>query len=389
LSSARLGAPLAARLRERRAEIEAATLARVYAISDPTEVEDPAYVAGLRAAVSAGLDYGLAAIEAPRARGPLPGPVPAELLAQARYAAGLGVSLDTVLRRYFAGYTVLGDFIVAEAEQEGEIAAPELQQALRGEAALFDRLVAAVAEEYSREAEGPSRGAEQRRAARVRMLLGGELVDTSEFDYDFAAHHVGVLGTGATAEDAIRQLASRLDRRLLIVRPTEEVVWAWMGGRLEIAWSDLQTIASSSVWEGAPLALGEPTTGLTGWRLTHLQAKAARPFALRRGGIVLYSSVAILASLLQDDLFATFLRDLLKPFEEDRDGGKTARETLRAYFAAERNVSSAAAALGVSRRTVANRLRAIEERFGCPLGGIGVEMELALRLDQLETAAEP
>ena len=57
------------------------------------------------------------------------------------------------------------------------------------------------------------------------------------------------------------------------------------------------------------------------------------------------------------------------------------RETLRAYFAAERNVSSTAAALGVDRRTVTNRIRAIEDLFGRPLKDFATELETALRLD--------
>ena len=63
-----------------------------------------------------------------------------------------------------------------------------------------------------------------------------------------------------------------------------------------------------------------------------------------------------------------------------RDGGKDARDTLRAYFAAERNVSSTAAALGVDRRTVRNRIRAIEDLVGRPLNLIAADLEIALRV---------
>ncbi|HWC47817.1 MAG TPA: helix-turn-helix domain-containing protein, partial [Solirubrobacterales bacterium] len=91
--------------------------------------------------------------------------------------------------------------------------------------------------------------------------------------------------------------------------------------------------------------------------------------------------VAVLASLLRDDLGATSLRQLyLEPLESMRDGGKAARETLRAYFATQRNVSSTAAALGVDRRTVTNRLRAVEELFGRPLADFATDLEMALRL---------
>jgi DNA-binding PucR family transcriptional regulator len=73
----------------------------------------------------------------------------------------------------------------------------------------------------------------------------------------------------------------------------------------------------------------------------------------------------------------------LAPLAAERDGGAVARRTLRAYFAAERNISSTAAALGVDRRTVRNRLRAIEELLGRPLGEAAPDLEVALRLEQL------
>ena len=118
------------------------------------------------------------------------------------------------------------------------------------------------------------------------------------------------------------------------------------------------------------MTVGEPAEGLAGWRLSHRQAKAALPIAerARRAGRPLRGRRP-LASVLRDDLVAASLRQLyLEPLEATRDGGSVARETLRAYFAAERNVSSTAAALGVDRRTVTNRIRAIEDLFGRPLG---------------------
>lgn len=86
-------------------------------------------------------------------------------------------------------------------------------------------------------------------------------------------------------------------------------------------------------------------------------------------------------------MLATSLQNLyLEPLAEERDGGEVARETLRAYFAAQRNVSSAAAALGVNRHTVSNRLRAIEVRLGRSLTASGTEIEAALCLAELPLA---
>lgn len=55
------------------------------------------------------------------------------------------------------------------------------------------------------------------------------------------------------------------------------------------------------------------------------------------------------------------------------------RQTLRAWFAVGHN----AAALGVHEQTVAQRLRAVEERTGRPVASRRAELETALRLRDL------
>ena len=170
-----------------------------------------------------------------------------------------------------------------------------------------------------------------------------------------------------------------------------DLAWAWLGGAQPLS-SRRASEALAGRWpEGALLALGEPGEGPDGWRLTHRQARAAFGVAQRKTeGPVRYADVALLVSVLQDDLLATSLRSLyLEPLAVGRDGGARLRETLRAYFAAGRNVSSAAAALGVTRRTVTNRLHAVEELLGCPFSAVGVQLDLALDLEELEDPRAP
>ncbi len=353
---------------------------RVYAISDPHDVADPGYLQGLNAALAAAIDYRLAVVEVGERQAPA---VPPVLLAQARLDARDGVPLDTVLRRYFAGNTLFGDFLVEEAER-AEVSGAALRRLLGAQATLSDRLLEAVSEEHVREAKNrPTSAAEWRREC-VKSLIAGELVDHSQLGYDLDAHHLALMAKGEGAPEAMRVLAGKLDRRLLAVRREEEPVWAcWLGGwsplEAEQALRALGEISLDRVF----VTVGEPGEGLTGWRLSHRQAKAALPIAERREQSVLrYADVALLASILRDDLVATSLRQLyLEPLERARDGGKVARETLRAYFAAERNLSSSAAVLGVDRRTVTNRIRAIEDLFGRPLKDFATELETALQLD--------
>lgn len=377
-------ADLTARLAARRPEIEQAVLTRVYAVSAPTESRDPEYIEGLRTAIPAALDYALAVVE--RGEESAPSPPPA-LLAQTRLAARNGIGLDTVLRRYSAGYVLLSDFLVEEAEKSG-LRAADLQRLMRSQAAL-DLLLAAVGEEYSREAEKRPSTSEQRRAERIERLLAGELLDASGLGYDFDGFHLGVVAKGLGVEEVLRSLATALDCRLLTVCRGEGAMWAWFGGRQALDIDELSRQVSAQWPAQATLAIGESGEDLPGWRFTHRQARSALPVALRGSEpVVRYADVALLASTLQNDLLATSLRRLyLQPLEGERDGGEAARETLRAYFKAGRNVSSAAAALGVNRNTVASRLRAIEEAIGRQLSSCGPELEAALRLAELSGPA--
>jgi hypothetical protein len=378
-------AELLERLEARRPEVEQAVLARVYGISDPGEISDPAYFSGLQAAVVVAIEFGFAAIGSPvghrRQRAPV------ALLAQARLAARNGVRLDVVLRRYAAGYALLGDYLVDEAKHLG-LDPAVLKQIQREQAGYLDHLLGAVGEEYAREQIDRPLTSNQRRAELVEGLLAGELIDSSELAYPLDGWNLGVVASGSHAGEVLRRLLGPLDRSLLVIERGERVAWGWLGGRRKPNLAEIGDAISNNLDQqsGFTLALGEPGEGIGGWRLSHHQAAATLPIALRRSRpFTRYADVALQASIFSDDLLSTSLRQLyLDPLEREREGGRTAKETLRAYFAANRNATSAAASLGVSRRTVTSRLRSIEEDLGVPLDGVALELEVALRLEALE-----
>jgi hypothetical protein len=358
-------------------------------MADPNESPDPAYTEGLRSAVGAALDFGIEAVGRSEQHPP---PIPTALLSQARLAARHGVALETVMRRYIAGYTLLGDFLIEESANCGPLDAASLKRLLRILASLLDRLIAAVSEEYAREEQARPSSAEQRRAELIERLLAGQRLDVSGLSYDFEANHIALVAKEPGAADAIRDLAHLLDRRLLLVCREEGTVWAWLGGRQAFDREELWNCAGDRLPKRLSLALGEPGEGMAGWCLSHRQAKAALPIALRRSeALVRYGDVALLASMLQDDLLVSSLRKIyLAPLSEERDGGESLRQTLSAYFACERNSVSAAATLQVTRQTVKNRLRAAEDLVGRPLHSCANELEAALCLeDLLGNAAAP
>jgi hypothetical protein len=373
-----LRSDLTTRLEARRSEIEQAVLARVYAVSDPTDDGDSDYVIGLRGAVAAAVSYGLTAV----GEGEPTAAIPPILGAQARHAARTGVSLDTVLRRYFAGYTLIGDFIMREAEAGGRLEPEGMHRLSRTQAALFDRLIVVVTEEYMRELGGRPRSTEQARVERVRGLLAGDLVEAADLGYPLELWHLGAIAAGPGAGQALREVAADLDRRLLAVAPGAGIVWAWLGGRERISAEQAASLGSPNWPEGVSVAVGEPAFGAAGWRLTHRQAQAAAPVGERLSrSVVRYADVALLASVMRDDVLCSSMSDIyLTPLTRERDGGCALRETLRAYFGSGRQVSSAAAALAISRQTVNSRLRTVEERIGRPLDSCTLEVEVALRL---------
>lgn len=371
---------LASRIRERLPELRGDIATRAYAIADPRQVADPAYLPRLDGAIEAAVDHRIAAFEAGDRETP---DVPPALLAQARLDARDGVSLDTVLRRHTAGNAVFEDFLVKEAGA-ADVPHATLRRLLSAHATLGDHLLAVVSAEYAREAKLRTSTTAERRRECVKRLLAGELVDYSELGYDLEAHHLALMVKGERAQELLRGLAAALDRRLLAVKREEEPIWAaWLGGQRSLDAKRAISAALDIVPDRVFVTVGEPAEGLSGWRFSHLQAKAALPIAERRNRSALrYAEVTLLASIARDHLVEASLRQLyLTPLERERDRGKTARETLRAYFDAGRNISSTAAALGVDRRTVRNRIAAIEQLLGRPLKGSLADLETALQLD--------
>jgi hypothetical protein len=230
------------------------------------------------------------------------------------------------------------------------------------------------------------------KAERVEKLLSGELLDGSGFAYDFDLHHFALVGVGSEALDAVGDLTSAAGQVHLIVPRGETLVWGWVGRGERFTPDELDGFASNSRdtarhWcdSDTRLAIGEPAQGLAGWRLSHHQARAALAVAQRGPEpVVRYADVAVVATILKDELLMSSLQHLyLEPLDGGRDGGDELRRTLRAYFEADCNVSAAAAAVGVTRQAVARRLRSAEERLGRPIGALGADLEIALRLEAL------
>jgi hypothetical protein len=262
---------------------------------------------------------------------------------------------------------------------------PEIEAAVL---ALVERLIAQVTDEYERELGRAERSPERRRAERVQRLLDGVPVDVGELGYQLDGWHVCVIATSADATQAVRDLAARLGRELLLIVLDDGEVWAWLGGKRKPKMSDVERILSAPGFTGVSLAVGEAARGVQGWRLTHREAQAALLVAQHRNGIpptlTRYLDVALQATALQDEALADALIErYLSPLDGMRIGGQAARRTLRALFDTEYNVSSAAHPLKAHRSSVHRWREEIERRLGYRLQEHQAEIEVALRVEEL------
>jgi hypothetical protein len=274
---------------------------------------------------------------------------------------------------------------------------PEIEAAIF---ALLERLTVSIADEYERELERKERSPERRRAERVQRLLDGVPVDVGQLGYRLDGWHVCVLATGANATQAVRSLAAKLGRELLLIAHDDGEVWAWLGGERKPRISDVERVLSAPNFAGVSLAIGEAARGVQGWRLTHREAQATLLVAQHRNGIpqngvpsaqtlTRYLDVALEAAALQDEALAdSLIERYLLPLDDITIGGQAARRTLRALLDTEYNVSSAASALKVDRSTVHRWRNEIERRLGYRLHEHQAEFEVALRIEDLRARGD-
>jgi DNA-binding PucR family transcriptional regulator len=216
----------------------------------------------------------------------------------------------------------------------------------------------------------------------VRDLLDGQTADSEPLGYDVDSEHTAVVIQGPRAEPVADELAARATGAVLSLSVDPVTNWLWTAGGL-----DLHGYVPPA---GTRVAVGGPAVGPDGFRRAHFDARAAARVAHHRPQRMLrYGDVALEALAGQDEARARdFIEHELGPLLS-APSGDTLVATLEAYYAAGQNAVSAAAALGVHDRTIANRLRKVEEALGD--GAIvsrRAEVETALRLRRL-LATEP
>jgi hypothetical protein len=254
----------------------------------------------------------------------------------------------------------------------------------------FNRVTTEVAGAHAREVKNTARSPDRLLSQRIQQLLSGASFVTSGLDYQFhGTWHSCAIAQGGAAERAVREMAGVLKRDLLAVPRGSHLVWAWFGGRRPLQAGDLEAAARVRVADDLEIALGEPAQGLDGWRVTHRQAQAAFRVALAEPKLCTkWADVGFVSPWLRDPALAhSFVNLMLSPLSLLRDGGASARVTLRAYFQVGCQNEAAALKLGIDRSSFSKRLARIDERLGYPPATRRGELETALLLETLLKSA--
>lgn len=320
----------------------------------------------------------------------LPADLTPSAVAEVQAAARARVAVEDLLHARRVAHGVVWEALMEEVhrlELDARVQLDLMKMASRYLFGYVDRVLPLLRAAYEQERFALARGRGRRREQLVDDLLAGLPVDAADLGYDLRRRHLCAIAWGVAPEVAVQALAAHVKgRELLLASGADRSVRAWI-------------VVSHEGWDGAvrlpagcACAVGEPADGVEGFRASHRQAQSAHRIGLRRGAdaVTRYRDVAVEALAAADeaaarDFVAFWMGPLAAPGDPRMD---VLRRTLSAYFAAGQNALAAAARLGVNDRTVAYRLRTIEERLlGAPISTRRDELAVALRLHALAGAA--
>lgn len=326
--------------------------------------------------------------------------VPEETLEHARLYVRRGVELPLLLRTYRVGHGVVWRLWIAALDDISPD--PAVRLALRDHTTdtlfrFLDVVTGRIVEEYHAERERWSRSAAARRLAMVRELLDGQPVDPAKASgvlrLELRARHVGMVLWTTSGQDEgggpqrLRRAAEELaasygDQRPLLVPVGHRVLWAWVGAPDEPPTRPPETTLRP---DGVSVAVGEPASGVTGFRHSHEEAQAARRVALLTGRppgtVVGWQRSGLLGLLAADEELARrFAARELGALAADDDASGRLRATLATYLREGAHVARTAERLGVHANTIGNRLRQAETALARPIDRRRLELQAALLL---------
>lgn len=326
---------------------------------------------------------------------------PAAAVEYARRLAQRGTSPSALLRAYRLGQQLTLEWAFAEiAERVGDprLALQTSNLLTQTSFEYIDAVSEDVVGAYQSERERwlANRSAVQREV--VEALLRDERLDVAATEaslgYRLRQHHLGLVlwtapeaGDLTAAERTVGAIAERLGAgHPLFVPRDRETAWAWLpiGGSTQVDIAELNAVLA----QGEPhsyVAVGSPSPGASGFRVTHQGALAAQEVAQLGqhppARALAYDDPTVrAAALLARDLAGTrrMVRDTLAGLAADTDAAARLRATLLAFVEERESYVATAARVHLHKNTVKYRVdRAVAMR-GKPLAEERLDLELAL-----------
>ncbi len=190
------------------------------------------------------------------------------------------------------------------------------------------------------------------------------------------------LDTLRTAARVIAEAVGCDERHLFIpVDESSACVWLPLGPR--ITFDRDRLAATLAETPDIFAAVGEPASGLPGFRRTHQQALSAAGIAHAtmepREQLTPYIEIAPIAALSHDlDSARAWVSETLGSLAIDDERRSDLRETARVFFATGGNYTATAERLHLHRNTAQYRVRRAEEMRGRPFSEERLDVELAL-----------
>lgn len=342
--------------------------------------DDPHYVDSYTASCRAHLAVLLDGLRGGR---DVPAALPASACEEIRAVAEWGIALDALVQTYRTAHAVIWEFAYDIAiEHVPEAHRPAVVKVIsRYLFAYTDQMINLISAIYQRELLALHQDRNKQRRQLVRDLLDGLPIDHARLPYTLGVTHVAAIASSEDISRQVAHMAMTAGVSSLTVPGPSGTTWIWFGGNA-LEQPTCQQRLLESVPQGLEVAFGEPATGVEGFRISHMEARQACRMARKaHRPVVRYSEIALLSLATSDEPMALhFMRRELGCLALNEPRIKELRDTLKTYFACGHNASTTAAKMLLNDRTVAYRLRSIEQKLGHPVLERREELAVALQL---------
>ncbi len=316
----------------------------------------------------------------------------------ARRLAQRGISSTVLVRAYRLGQQLVLDWVfreLARGEPDAEVAFTASRLFTDLTFKYVDSISEQVVVAYEAERERWLAHRSTVRTAMVTDLLAGENIDAGTAEqalgYRLRQHHLGAVLWGADVrvlEKALGTVGKNMGAsgQPLFFSRDRSTGWGWLALGRQATDVDLDAAALElGAHESLRIAFGSPGAGISGFRVTHLEAVRAQHVALAAQAtaqtITSFANPEVrTAAMLTTDLEATrrLVSNALGGLASDTEGAERLRETLLTFLDEKGSYTATAERVHLHKNSVKYRIdKAVEER-GRPLDDERLELELAL-----------